>query len=274
MVNKTYQNVSVVLIAKNQLNYLKKSIPAICNQEYKGKVEIIVVDSGSTDGTLDYLRLNKIKIILYKLNKFNYAQAFNLGASNAQGNFLVRLSGDCIPVGKSWLQCLIDEFSDTKIGAVYGKYIVHNRYDYDFPSSWPASRFPKYKERYHITNNFLMGLIEHGDKRKNLFNLAGGCYVIRKDIWKLRKLNINMSSGEDGEYAWFLHLLGFDIVYTPNSRVLHEHKKMIGHEKLKNNIQKKIKEIFVMEILKYWLLRLVFIDKYKQIKAIAGILSY
>ena len=71
-------------------------------QTFKGKYEIIVVDSGSTDGAKEYCRSQKVKLVNIPSQNFNYANALNKGARVAEGRYLVRLSGDCIPQGKTF----------------------------------------------------------------------------------------------------------------------------------------------------------------------------
>jgi GT2 family glycosyltransferase len=54
--------------------------------------------------------------------------------------------------------------------------------------------------------------------------LAGACCATRRGLWKERSFNENLLGGEDSEYALYLHLKGYDVVYNPKAEVLHEHK--------------------------------------------------
>ena len=59
---------------------------------------------------------------------------------------------------------------------------------------------------------------------KNVYEFAGGCCAVRKSTWE-NDLNERLLAGEDAEYSWFLHLIGYDIVYNPKAVALHEHKR-------------------------------------------------
>lgn len=54
---------SIIIITKNQKKFLKQSIPRLLHQSYKGSYEIIVVDSGSTDGAVEYCKEQNIKVV-------------------------------------------------------------------------------------------------------------------------------------------------------------------------------------------------------------------
>ncbi|MBI2326944.1 glycosyltransferase [Candidatus Curtissbacteria bacterium] len=255
---------SVVVITKNQKDLFKKSLPIILNQKLKGSYEIIVVDSGSTDGAVEYIKSLPVKLVQIRLEKFNYAFAFNKGASQAKGEYLIRLSGDCIPLRSDFIRELIGSFKDNKVGGAYGKYTISGKKGYGYPSYWPASRFPKELVRYSTKRKMFTGIVEIGKARTEIFNFAGGCCAIRKSIWVKRPFNEKLSEGEDAEYAWFLHTAGYDIVYNPKAVVLHEHKLKFGYELYKwfkpHNLR------FWYEILKYWFLRIFGIDLYRDVR--------
>lgn len=216
--------VSIVIITKNQLEILQKSIPVIKAQNFTKGFEIIVVDSGSTDGAVEYLKSQKVNLIQIKPEEFGYARAFNIGASKAKGKYFVRLSGDAIPVGDNWLKEMMFDLEDPNVGAVYGKYTISGRKEYVYPNFWTAKKFPNKKIVFSVKPNLLIGL-----KMDKVTSLAGAGYASRKSIWDKRNFNESMIAGEDAEYAFFLHLMGYDIVYNPKAVLLHEH--LINHNK-------------------------------------------
>lgn len=215
---------SVVIVTKNQKGFLQQTLPILLHQKFFGGYETIVVDSGSTDGAVGLVKSLPVKLVQIPPENFNYASAFNLGASWAKGEFLVRLSGDCIPQRIDFLTELLRPFSDPRVGATYGRYSISGRPGFGFPPAWSASRFPNKLTRYHIRPNFISSMSLMGETSEKLFNLAGGCCAVRKEIWKKRPFNENLAEAEDAEYAWFLHLIGYDIVYNPRAVCLHEHK--------------------------------------------------
>jgi len=212
---------SVIIITKDQKHFLKKSLPILLKQNLKGGCEIIVVDSGSTDGAKEYALSMGAKLVEYK-GKWNYARAANMGVKEARGKFVIRLSGDVIPLKKDFLSQMIKPFEDLKVGGVYGRYTISGKRGYGYPDFWESWRFPKKQTRYSVRQYFLMGLLGIGGV--HVYNFAGGCCAIRREIWKKRGFNEKLIAGEDAEYAWFLHVIGYDIVCNPSAVVLHEHK--------------------------------------------------
>jgi len=242
---------SVIIITKNQKKLLQKSLPVLLNQDLKDDYEIIVVDSGSTDGAREYVQRLPIKLIKIKPKVFNFAAAFNTGAKVASGEFLIRLSGDVIPRKIDFISQMIKPFQDPKVGATYGKYTITGRKGYTYPYFWSEWRFPSKETRYSVKPN-LLKMRTGSEHMTEVTNLAGGCCSIRRSIWKSRPFNEKMPAAEDAEYSIYLHLKGFDIVYNPEADVTHEHKI----ENLKGSMWSEIKWrlIFNREIIKLFLL--------------------
>ena len=240
---------SVIVITKNQLSYLQQSLPSLLTQQLPGEFEIIVVDSGSTDGSREYVATLPVKLIKTDPNAFNYARAFNIGAKKAKGEFLVRLSGDVIPKTERFLASLLKPFSDPTVGATYGKYTFSGRPGQTHPTSWPPERFPSDLTRYSIRMNIIKSIISQ-KYLDELTNLAGGCCAIRRSIWEKRPFNERMIEAEDAEYSIYLHLQNHDIVYTPKAEVIHEHSASSPEKPLFYKIASTLR--YLSEVLRIW----------------------
>lgn len=261
--------VSVVIITKDQKDFLQKSLPVLLNQDLDGDYEIIVVDSGSTDGAREYVQSLPVELIKIQPETFNFAKAFNIGAKKAQGKYLVRLSGDVIPIGKNWLREMIKPFEDPTIGGTYGIYTITGREGYGYPDYWPAERFPQKLTRYSVRPTPLTGLFGDAEAREKAFNFAGGCCAIRRDLWQKRPFNEKFLAGEDAEYAWFLHLIGYDIVCNPKAKTIHEHELARSKDRsfLSKPMFTKWMWMNVWQTVKYWLQRLILRhDPYKNLQ--------
>lgn len=211
---------SVIIVTKNQKILLEKSLPILLKQNFKGKYEIIVVDSGSTDGTREYVQKLSVKLIKIPPEDFVFARAFNMGAQKSVGEVLIRLSGDVIPKNNNFLQEMVDPFKDKTVGGVYGKYIQTGKRGYSHPNFWPPERFPKTVTKYSIKPN----LFNIFFKMDEFMNLAGGCCAIRKSTWLKRPFNEKIVGGEDADYSLYIHLKGYSVVCNPFAEVIHEHK--------------------------------------------------
>jgi rhamnosyltransferase len=231
-------------------------------QQYRHPYEVIAVDSGSEDGAIAYLKKHPVSVVQIPPAQFNYANAYNRGVTQARGEYLVRLSGDCVPKNNKFLSELVSPLADPAVGATYGRYQTSGKTGYGYPEFWPARRFGPKQLRIHIPYRAFLGLRETGYKRQLLFNLAGGCFALKRSIWQQRPLNERLKTGEDGEYAWFLHLIGYDIVYVPQAVVIHEHPLI----KMKKSPVRHFLKLIPYPVMGYWLKRLAGVDPYVKMR--------
>lgn len=208
---------------------MAKTLPMVLRQTFKD-YEIVLVDSGSTDGTLEFVRKFPVRVI--KTNQpnprsFNHARAFNEGAHQVKGEYLVRLSGDAVPVNECWLENLLEGLDEPKVAGTFSKYIFSVLCDLNF-QIWFRSIF-----------NFWRG--------GKLASLAGGSCAIKRSCWKEYPFNQNFGPGEDWEWGEVMRLKGYKILFNKDSLVFHEHR---------SSLTKQLKDFF------HWL----FIGTYKGIK--------
>jgi glycosyltransferase involved in cell wall biosynthesis len=114
--------VSVIIPAYNAYGFIGQAIESVINQDY-GKLEVIIIDDGSTDGTLEYARSFGDRIIVLEQANAGPAAARNHGVSVARGEFLAFLDADDVWVpGKLAAQVtyLVD---NPDVGIVYGRFL-------------------------------------------------------------------------------------------------------------------------------------------------------
>jgi glycosyltransferase involved in cell wall biosynthesis len=80
---------------------------------------VVVVDSGSTDGTLTIVR-GFGSAHRDSAGAFTYGYALNVGAVECEADMVVSLSAHSTPVGPDWLRCLLEPFANQRVAAVYG----------------------------------------------------------------------------------------------------------------------------------------------------------
>ena len=123
--NVNFPLVSIIVVNYNGRRFLKDCFSSLLNLNYpKNKLEIIMVDNGSQDGSVTYVRryFRKVKIIKNKKN--NYAQANNLGILRSKGEFIALVNNDT-KADKNWLIPLVRlAKKDKRIGAVGSKILL------------------------------------------------------------------------------------------------------------------------------------------------------
>ena len=113
--------VSVLILTKNGGPEFRTCLEGVCAQTQAGEVEIIVVDSGSTDGTLEFVERFPIRLEQIPPETFHHARTRNFAATLAKGEVLVFLSQDAVPTSNRWLKEMVGNFEDLSVGAVYGR---------------------------------------------------------------------------------------------------------------------------------------------------------
>jgi len=86
---KKKQLISVVIPVKNGGKTIKECLDGIFTQSLAHMVEVILIDSGSTDNTLDIARKYPVQITRIHPSAYNHGETRNLGAEIAKGEFIV-----------------------------------------------------------------------------------------------------------------------------------------------------------------------------------------
>jgi rhamnosyltransferase len=116
--------VSIVIRTLNEERYLDELLCAINSQNLDGlSCEIVVVDSGSTDNTLKIAKKRDAKITHINKQDFTFGRSLNVGCEFANGEYLVFISGHCIPANQNWLNSLVMPLIQKKCDYSYGRQI-------------------------------------------------------------------------------------------------------------------------------------------------------
>src|SRR4030066_1052634 len=96
-------NISVLIRTKNEEKYLGQTLSVIFSQTRKD-IEVLIVDSGSTDKTLEAAREFPVTIFEIKPKDFTWGYALNYGFQRASGKYIVCLSAHALPQSEYWLE--------------------------------------------------------------------------------------------------------------------------------------------------------------------------
>ncbi len=116
---------TVAILTFNGETYLDRILGAVEAQELDGDVDILVIDSGSTDATLEIIaRHPRVRLHRIPNTEFGHGKTRNLAAQLAAGEFVVYLTHDAIPIGPHWLREMLRPFSlSDRVVAVTGKQV-------------------------------------------------------------------------------------------------------------------------------------------------------
>lgn len=207
---------SIVILAKNGERYLRSLLDALFSQNGIDCVEVIVIDSGSTDGTLRIVA-DYPDVRLYEIppEEFGHGKTRNLGACLAGGQFLVYLPQDATPEGAEWLETLLQPFADPSIAGVFGRQKPR--------SDASAMECFFLLDTYHLepkTRALLQG--EDASLARCFFSTVNG--AIRASLWASHPFREDIIMSEDQAWAQEVMLAGHAIAYEPRACVLHSHQ--------------------------------------------------
>jgi rhamnosyltransferase len=116
--------ISIVILTRNGGALFKKSIEMIFSQKIGYPFEVVVVDSSSTDGTLEFLKRYPIRLFEINEKEFSFGTTRDYAFGKAKGKYIVTLSQDVIPANNSWLENLVGPLINGSADVVQGKIII------------------------------------------------------------------------------------------------------------------------------------------------------
>ena len=119
---KTIMRISVVIRTLNEARYLRDLLSGIGRQLCEGhEVETVVIDSGSTDGTLTIANEFNCLVTHIRREDFSFGRSLNRGCEAASGDILVFISGHCVPTDEHWLRKLCAPIVEGAVDYSYGR---------------------------------------------------------------------------------------------------------------------------------------------------------
>ena len=113
--------ISVVIRTLNEARHLPDLLRSIAAQQLeRHECEVVLVDSGSTDGTLQIAEEHRCRIVPIRKEDFSFGRSLNVGCLAATGEALVFISGHCVPRDVHWLARLVQPLGQSDIVYSYG----------------------------------------------------------------------------------------------------------------------------------------------------------
>lgn len=205
-------SVSIVYRSLNEEKWLGPSLAAARAQtlEPGRAVEFILVDSGSTDATLEIAARGGCRIVHIKKPDFTFGRSLNCGCAAATGDILVFISAHCIPSHDRWLENLIAPLAGGKADYAYGRQTGHE-----------VSRFSEHQvfDQYYGREN----KIPQAELFVNNANAA-----MPKSVWEKYRFDEAATGLEDLVFGKRLQRDGGRIAYVADAPVIHIHEESLN----------------------------------------------
>lgn len=224
-------DLSIVIVTWNSREYIESCLNSIFKNLSELKAKVLVVDNGSSDGTVEIIRERflKVKIISNRENR-GFAKATNQGLKVVKGRYALLLNPDTV-VRENALQKMI-KFMDSHsgVGALGPKLLNPDGTVQpscrEFPTFqtflWEFTGFSKMFPNHKSFGRWRMGYFDH-QSPKEVDQLMGACIVVRRDVLERVGLLDERFPLFFNEVDWCYRIkhAGWKIMFFPDAEVIH-----------------------------------------------------
>lgn len=197
---------SLVIRAYNEALHLPRLFEGIQCQTIKA-VEMILVDSGSTDETVSIAEAFGARVIHIHPQEFTFGRSLNLGIAAARHEIVVISSAHVYPLYPDWLERLTEPFQDPQLALTYGKQrgpeTAHFSEKQIFYQWYPETSQPRQTQPFCNNANA----------------------AIRRSLWQIHPYDETLTGLEDIAWAKWAQEQGYSISYVAEAEVIHVHRE-------------------------------------------------
>ena len=225
---------SIVIRCYNEERHIGQLLDGIMQQSVQG-IEIIIMDSGSTDATLSIAARFPVRVLSIRPEVFSFGRSLNIGCQSARSEIIVIASAHVYPVCKDWLERVVTPFIDAQVALVYGKQ--------------RGNGLTKYSENQLFSKWYPNE--SNPDQNHPFCNNANA--AIRRSLWEQMPYDETLTGLEDIDWARRAMQMGHKIVYAAEAEVVHVHNEL--PKQIYNRYRREaiaMKCIFPQERFNFW----------------------
>jgi len=217
--------VAIVILNWNGRKYLEQFLPSVLATSYSN-CEVVVVDNGSTDDSVQFLQKNyaSVRLVGFPLN-YGFAKGYNEALKQVQADYYVLLNTD-VEVSTHWLQPMVELLeTDKTIAACQPKILSYGNkklFDYAGAAGGWIDKFG-----YPFARGRIFDVCEEDHGQYNdpswIFWASGAAMVIRSNIFREVKGfdEYFFAHQEEIDLCWRIQLAGYKLMSCPQSVVYH-----------------------------------------------------
>jgi rhamnosyltransferase len=204
--------ISVIVRAKDKVDTIGETLSAIRRQTVPA--EIVVVDSGSTDGTVELARQWTDKVLQIPSATFSYGGALNIGAEAASAPVHAALSAHCVPESATWLEDSLRRYERDDVAATNAALVS---------PVGVAIEDTYFQSIEDVVVDPTWGFSNHAS-------------TWRADVWAELPFREDLGACEDKEWSWRVLSAGWTLAYAPELAAPMAHRRSAGLSALHQRI--------------------------------------
>jgi rhamnosyltransferase len=221
---------SVVIPTKDAGPGFRETLEVILLQSFPGSFEVLVIDSGSQDGTVELCRRFPVQLIQIPPASFGHGTTRNQAVTQAQGRFIAMTVQDAVPADSSWLEALVQPMiDDPQVAGVYGRQVPRPGASYlarQRNRLWYGAQESRLNQELDGVEQW-QALSFEARRALTRFDNVTSC--LRRSAWQEIPFP---PYGYAEDVGWARHTLeaGYKLVYEPAARVYHSHDRDLAHD--------------------------------------------
>lgn len=224
---------AIIILTKNGSRYLREVLDAVFGLGSRYRFEVVLIDSGSTDGSWEIAQSFPLHCHQIAPDEFNHGETRNLGARLADpaASYLVYLTQDATPL-EGWLDHLLQSLEEDKqVAGVFSRHVSRPgcapSMQRLMSSEWLQTGTPDRVVK-RITD-----LAEYEQDQAHYAYFSNTSSAIRRSVWEQFPF-ARVDFAEDSQWADRVLRAGYSLVYEPASRVLHSHNYSLWQQFAQN----------------------------------------
>jgi len=218
-----------VIPTKNAGELFRDVLARLRAQIYPGPIDILVIDSGSTDRTVDLAREFGAKVESIDPEDFNHGLTRNAGIEQTAGEMVVLITQDALPADDKLIQSFARAYADPLVASVYARQVPRPGADVltvRHLNRWLTGRVAR--DVKQITDRAAFDSLRPYD-RYVFCNFDNVCSSVRRTAWRTIPFRAS-DFGEDLDWSKRILEAGLKIVYEPAAAVIHSHRRPARYE--------------------------------------------
>ena len=236
------KRVTIIMRCKNSDWVIAEALSALFSQHFKD-FELLVVDSGSTDRTLEFVSAYPCRLIEIAPEHYYPGKVLNEAVAHCNSDLIVFLNSDSVMLSPNSLGNLVSALDDENLVAAYGRQLARPEAE-----TW-------------VKRDYAASFPEHAQDKPSWITLSFPLAAIRQDALKQHAFYTDAWASEDTEWGEWARQMGHKIAYVPTATTMHSHnyslKEIYGRRfvegeadcfifKKRPNIYERVRELVTM----------------------------